>query len=92
MLKYIIIEGGTMAHLCLDVDKAAKRGYVPIGGVALYNADQSQYPIFYQAMIKEDRNLFAEKMKAAKRKGWTLDEVIANAMGGVLEEANAEED
>lgn len=96
MLEYIICLGYSMADLVLDVNKAIKGGWKPIGGIAVdFETDKSnigmERSLYYQAMIKEDRNLFADKLKAAQRRGWTLDEALANAMGGVLEEANAEE-
>ncbi|KKL54341.1 hypothetical protein LCGC14_2266370 [marine sediment metagenome] len=96
MVEYTICLGYSMPDLVLDVNKAIKGGWNPIGGIAVdFEIDKSnigmERSLYYQAMIKEDRKLFAEKLKAAKRKGWTLDEAIANTMDETLEEANAEE-
>jgi hypothetical protein len=94
MLDYIVLEGSNAGILCLDVDKAARHGYEPIGGVAVvtFMEGGQQIFLFFQAMIKEDQtSLFAEKLRAFQRRGWTLDEAIANTLDKTLEEANAED-
>ncbi len=91
MLEYIVCLSDKLVGLVQEVNKAIKVGWEPIGGVMAIRSDEYAYTKFYQAMVKEDRKLFAEKMKALRRRGWTLDEAIANIMNETLEEANAEE-
>lgn len=92
MTNYIVCEGHSASLLATAVKSQIVEGYVPIGGLALIKAEGGRYPIFYQAMVKEKHtSTFAEKLRAIKRRGWTLDEAIANGLDEALEEANAED-
>ena len=92
MLEYQVVEEAVLGSLVTSVMSLMANGFQPIGGVAVIRSDEYHYTRFYQAMIKEDQtSLFGRKMKAARRKGWTLDEAIANTVDEVLEEANAED-
>jgi hypothetical protein len=91
MIEYIVCLSDKLVGLVQEVNKAIKVGWEPIGGVMAIRSDQYSYTKFYQAMIKEDRKLFAKKLKAHRSRGLTLDEAIANTMDEALEEANAEE-
>ena len=54
--KYIVVEEDSIGSLEIEVNDYISKGYEPIGGIAIYEADDSllSYDKFYQAMYKKD--------------------------------------
>lgn len=56
--KYIVVEQYDIAMLEKEVNDYIKKGYEPIGGIAIYIDDDSSKllkdNLFYQAMYKKD--------------------------------------
>lgn len=52
ILKYIILSAPASTMLEKSVQDFIRQGYEPIGGLALNPGLNSEYPIFYQAMVK----------------------------------------
>ena len=60
MFEYQVVEEAVRSNLVTSVNLLTERGFQPIGGVAVIRSDEHHYTRFYQAMVKEDRKLFAE--------------------------------